>query len=72
MGLAKRVPVGVDRLGLHVFMLATNLLNHPNLADPNTNLSAGSLFGVISGIRFDGNASGVQMRQIQLGLRLEF
>jgi hypothetical protein len=72
LGLAKRVPVGVDRLGLHVFMLATNLFNHPSLADPNTNLSAGNLFGVISGIRFDGNASGVQMRQIQLGVRLEF
>jgi hypothetical protein len=71
-GLAKRLPVGADRVGLHVFMLATNLFNHPSLGDPNTTFSAPNLFGRISGIRNDGNASGIGMRQIQIGARIEF
>jgi hypothetical protein len=72
LGLAKGFPLPGEKLRLNIFVLGTNIFNHPNLADPNMNISTPNAVGRISGIRFDGNASGIGMRQIQLGLRLEF
>jgi hypothetical protein len=72
LGLAKGFPVLGEKLRMNIFVLATNVLNHPNLTDPNMSISTPNLVGRISGIRGDANASGIGMRQVQLGLRVEF
>jgi hypothetical protein len=55
-----------------LFCNATNLFNHPNLADPGLDITAPTTAGRILGIRSDGNASGIGVRQIQLGIRVKF
>ncbi|MBC8165927.1 MAG: TonB-dependent receptor [Bryobacteraceae bacterium] len=72
MGLVKSVPLWRESARLHLFTLATNLFNHPNLGDPNLDITAPGLVGQITGIHTDGNASGVGMRQLRLGIRFEF
>jgi hypothetical protein len=44
---------------------AFNFPNHPNWANPNTNIAAGTSFGVITGTR-------TSMRQLQLALKYNF
>ncbi|HEY2932099.1 MAG TPA: TonB-dependent receptor [Acidobacteriota bacterium] len=71
-GLNKGFPLAGERLQFNIFILATNVFNHPNLADPNLSITTPLQVGLISGIRGDGNASGIGMRLIQLGARVEF
>jgi hypothetical protein len=64
-GLNKSFPV-TERVHLRAEGTFTNVLNHTNLADPNTNVTSGS-FGVISSARgsdFGGNRTG----QVSLSL----
>lgn len=72
LGVNKGFPLLNEQMRFNVFVLATNVFNHPNLANPNMNISTPNLVGTISGIRGDGNASGIGMRLVQLGARLEF
>jgi hypothetical protein len=71
MGLAKHFSV-TERLKVQVFALATNVFNHPNLGNPTVDITQPSLRGTILSLRSDPGASGILMRLIQLGLRLEF
>jgi hypothetical protein len=69
--LTKRISI-LERLTMNLFVLSTNTLNHPNLGDPNMNISSPTDAGRILSVRTDANASGVGPRQITLGLRMEF
>jgi hypothetical protein len=71
LGLRKQIPV-FDRLTVTPFVLATNVFNHPSLGDPSVNIAAPNSVGTILSLRSDSNASGVGMRYMQLGLRVEF
>jgi hypothetical protein len=70
-GLRKEIPV-LERLKMNLFVLATNILNHPNLGDPSLDISQAGLVGTILSLRSDPNASGIGMRSLQLGIRVEF
>ena len=68
-GLGKSFAIG-ERLAIKIEGSFTNVLNHTNYADPNTNLTS-SAFGVISSSigysqEFGGNRTG------QVGVRIEF
>jgi hypothetical protein len=67
MGLAKDFQL-TERIGLKFEGTFTNLPNHPNLADPSTNISSAA-FGVITSAR--GADSGGN-RVGQFSLRLTF
>ena len=71
IGLRKEVPV-LERLKVNLFVLATNVFNHPNLGDPSLDISQPALVGTILSLRSDPNASGIGMRSLQLGVRAEF
>jgi hypothetical protein len=71
MGLAKQFSI-VERLHANIFLLATNVFNHPNLGDPTVDITQPTLTGTILSLRSDPNASGIGMRVLQVGLRLEF
>lgn len=70
-GLVKSIPVQ-EWLKANFFMMGTNIMNHPNLGDPSMDISSPTTVGRIYGIRGDASTSGIGMRQIRLGLRLEF
>ncbi|HUQ92240.1 MAG TPA: TonB-dependent receptor [Bryobacteraceae bacterium] len=72
MSLVKSVPLWAERVKANLFVLGTNLLNHPNLGDPALDITAPAQVGQITGIQGDGNAGGVGMRQIRLGVRVDF
>ena len=68
-GLGKSFPIG-ERVAVKIEGTFTNILNHTNLADPNTNLTS-SAFGTIThsigaAQEFGGNRTG------QVGVRIEF
>ncbi len=68
-GLGKAFPVG-ERVAIKIEGSFTNVLNHTNYSDPNTNLTS-SAFGVITSAipntqEFGGNRTG------QVGVRIEF
>src|SRR6267143_564214 len=67
MSLVKTVPLWGERVKANLFVLGTNLFNHPNLGDPALDITAPAQAGQITGIQGDGNAGGVGMRQIRLG-----
>ena len=71
-GAYKAVPLATERVQVWLFCNATNLFNHPNLSDPGLDITAPTTAGRILGIRSDGNASGIGVRQIQLGIRVKF
>jgi len=71
MGLAKRVSL-FEKLNLNFFVLATNVFNHPNLGNPTVDVTQPAPTGTILSLRSDPGASGIGMRLIQLGLRVEF
>jgi len=74
-GLIKNTAIR-ENMHLRLFVLATNLFNHPNLADPNLDISVPSTVGRILGIRSkqqaESNDPGIGMRYINLGVRFEF
>jgi hypothetical protein len=70
--LVKTLPLPSERVHAYLFANATNLLNHPNLADPGMDITAAATAGAITGLRNDGNASGIGVRQLQLGIRVKF
>jgi hypothetical protein len=70
-GLYKHIPVR-DKLQLQLRVTATNVLNHPNLGNPNvdiTSLNVGKITS-LQGDRRDTLGGGP--RAIQLGVRLDF
>jgi hypothetical protein len=69
--LVKGIPV-TEKLKAHLFFLGTNIFNHPNLGNPNMVISSPVTAGHITGITTDGNASGIGMRIITIGVRFEF
>jgi hypothetical protein len=71
-GLVKGIPIIREKLKANLFFFGTNIFNHPNLGNPNLDITAPVTAGHILGIQSDGNASGIGMRLITLGLRLEF
>jgi hypothetical protein len=71
MGLRKEIPI-FERVKVNLFVLATNVFNHPNLGDPSVDISQPALAGTILSLRSDSNASGIGMRTLQLGVRVEF
>jgi hypothetical protein len=71
MGLKKKIQ-GYDRLTVNPFVLATNVFNHPSLGDPTTVIGEPGVTATILSLRSDPNASGVGMRALQLGVRVEF
>lgn len=71
MGLKKTIHV-YERLTVNPFVLATNVFNHPSLGDPTTVIGEPGVTGTILSLRSDPNASGVGMRALQLGVRVEF
>ena len=68
----KALPLVRERVKLNLFFFGTNIFNHPNPANPVTDISTPTTVGRILGIQTDGNASGIGMRQVTLGARLEF
>ncbi|HLJ13299.1 MAG TPA: TonB-dependent receptor [Bryobacteraceae bacterium] len=74
-GLIKSMPIR-EKAHLSLFVFATNLFNHPNLADPLLDISVPSTAGQIQGIRSKQNAEsndpGIGMRILTLGARFEF
>ena len=75
VGLIKTTQIR-ENMHLRLFVFATNLLNHPNLADPNMDISVPSTVGQIFGIRSkqsaESNDPGIGMRLLNLGVRFEF
>jgi hypothetical protein len=75
MSMARSFPV-YEHLQLNFRADAFNILNHPNLADPETSSFATSEFGILQGIATTGTpnalyASGAA-RSLQLSLHLQF
>ncbi len=71
MSLTKQFPIR-ERVKLNLFVMATNIFNHPDLGDPTTDITQPALAGTILTLRSDANASGIGMRLIQIGVRVEF
>ena len=70
--LIKQLPLPSERFQVYLFLNGTNILNHP-LGDPSSiEITAVPTRGRIPGIRADGNASGIGVRQMQFGLRVKF
>ncbi len=71
--VAKHFMLG-ERLRLRVEMLANNTFNHPNYADPNTNITAGANVAGVVTSTIDRNAKfdTAIPRELQLLLRLEW
>jgi hypothetical protein len=69
--LVKGVPI-TEKLKANLFFLGTNIFNHPNPGNPNMVISSPVTAGHITGIITDGNASGIGMRLVTVGLRFEF
>ncbi len=65
-GLGKTIPIK-ERFKLEVRAQAWNLLNSPIFAAPGTNMSNASTFGVITGLKTDGDA-----RRVEGSLRINF
>jgi hypothetical protein len=65
-GLGKTVTIR-DRFKVEVGAQSWNILNTPNFAAPGTNMSNASTFGVITGLKGDGDA-----RRIEGSLRFSF
>jgi hypothetical protein len=62
----------IEKATLQLRMTATNFFNHPNFANPNTNISS-TVVGTITGLqggRFD--TLGAGPRVIQIGARIDF
>jgi hypothetical protein len=62
-----------ERVRLRLEFLATNSLNHPNYADPNTNITAAGVAGAVTNVvdrnlKFDSAIP----REVQAHLRLEW
>ncbi|MGH9667846.1 MAG: hypothetical protein ACRD9L_25790, partial [Bryobacteraceae bacterium] len=75
LGLVKAVPIR-ENMHLNLFVFATNLLNHPSLADPQMDISVPSTIGQILAIKSrqsaESNDPGIGMRVLTLGARFEF
>jgi hypothetical protein len=70
-GLFKYFPI-YEKVRLKLKMTATNIFNHPNLGNPNTDISSVNV-GRITGLTGRGmNGSTNTMRSIMLGARVEF
>ena len=67
-GLFKNFNVG-EKARLQLRMTSTNMFNHPNFGNPNTNISSLNA-GRITGTTGRGNGAGP--RVIKLGLRFDF
>ncbi len=67
-GLFKNINVG-EKARLQLRMTSTNIFNHPNFGNPNTNISSLNA-GRITGTTGRGNGAGP--RVIKLGLRFDF
>ena len=73
-GLAKSIPIR-ENVKLTFRMTSMNALNHPNLGNPNTDISSSQVGAITSltnagGLGSSSNNSG--MRQVRLGVRLDF
>jgi len=75
IGLTKGFKIG-ERWNFNLFALATNVLNHPSLGDPEMDISVPSSVGQITSLRSkqsaEANDPGIGMRVLTLGMRLEF
>jgi hypothetical protein len=65
--LRKEIPI-FERLKANLFVLATNVFNHPNLGNPAVDISQPALAGTILSLHSDSNASGIGIRTLQLGV----
>ncbi|MGD0223093.1 MAG: carboxypeptidase regulatory-like domain-containing protein [Terriglobia bacterium] len=73
-GLSKTFPIH-ESLKLKFQMTSMNALNHPNLGNPNTDISSPQVGAITSLTNYGGMGSSSNnsgMRQVRLGLRLEF
>ena len=71
IGLFKIFPLR-ERLRIKLQATAVNALNHPNLGNPNTDISSVNV-GTITGLTGRGmNGSNTRMRSIMLGARFDF
>jgi hypothetical protein len=70
-GLAKYIPLR-ERIGLRWEMTATNLLNHPQWSDPDTNISDRGQVGVISAAGGTHSLDQPGPRAFRMGIRLEW
>jgi hypothetical protein len=70
--LVKNFPVFREKARLNLAVLGTNVFNHPNPADPATDISVPLTAGKITSILGDNNTSGIGVRQLTLNLRLDF
>jgi hypothetical protein len=62
-----------ERMKLRIEMLATNTLNHPNWADPNTNITAAGVAGKVTNVvDRNGKFDSAIPRELQAQIRLEW
>jgi hypothetical protein len=73
LGLVRSTAIG-ENMHLRLSVFASNLLNHPNLANPSMDISVPSTAGRVFGVRQVPEASGpgAGIRILTLGARLEF
>ncbi len=70
-GLAKHFDLS-ERFQLRYEVTVTNLPNHPNWNNPNTNISSAAQVGIISGVGEVSTLDADGPRNFRMGLRLEF
>jgi len=70
-GLMKTIPLG-EHFRLRAELTSTNTFNHPNWANPNTNITAAGQVGVISGVGGVASLDQSGPRGLRSGLRLEW
>jgi hypothetical protein len=70
-GLAKYFRL-TERAKLRADMVASNLFNHPNWSNPNTNISDKSQVGVINGIAGVSGLDESAQRAFRASVRLEW
>jgi hypothetical protein len=73
-GIGKRLNFS-ERVHLRWELTATNVLNHPNYANPGLNITSAGAAGVITGVggtTGNGGLDASSQRSMRMGLRLEF
>ncbi len=70
-GMGKSFDIG-ERLRLRWEMTSTNFFNHPNWANPGTNISSAAQVGVISGVGGVANLDPDGPRAFRMGIRVDW